>query len=67
MTWMQVVHLSGNTSTTLSLELDDRDIGGNLALDIAILTLVCNTLSTLSTLYTLYTPTLSTLSTLLTI
>ena len=40
MTWMQVVHLSGNTSTTLSLELDDRDIGGNLALDIAILTLV---------------------------
>ena len=64
MTWMQVVHLSGNTSTTLSLELDDRDIGGNLALDIAILTLVCNTLSTL---YTLSTPTLSTLSTILTI
>ena len=61
---MQVVHLSGNTSTTLSLELDDRDIGGNLALDIAILTLVCNRLSTL---YTLSTPTLSTLSTLLTI
>ena len=63
---MQVVHLSGNTSTTLSLELDDRDIGGNLALDIAILTLVCNTLST-PTLSTLSTPTLSTLSTLLTI
>ena len=36
----QVVHLTGNTSTTLTLDMDNRDIGGNLLIEIAILTLV---------------------------
>ena len=38
----QVVHLTGNTSTTLTLDMDTRDIGGNLLIEIAILTLVFN-------------------------
>ena len=36
----QVVHLTGNTSTTLTINMDTRDIGGNLLIEIAILTLV---------------------------
>ena len=36
----QVVHLTGNSSTTLTLDMDTRDIGGNLLIEIAILTLV---------------------------
>ena len=35
----QMIHLGGNDSTTLSLDIDHRDIGGNLVIDIAILTL----------------------------
>merc|ERR1719232_58319 len=35
----QMVHLNGNDSTTLSLDIDHRDIGGNLVIEIAILTL----------------------------
>ena len=36
----QVVHLTGNTSTTLTINMEMRDIGGNLLIEIAILTLV---------------------------
>ena len=35
----QLVHLTGNSSTTLTLDMEDLDIGGNLAIEIGILTL----------------------------